>query len=167
MSVGTERSELRKLCERRSGRPGRPVPNSPYDLCGRQATLNDKLRAVRRLRTVHSSWKAETPCQNEERVTALALFWSIICASSICLWSSSVQSVYHGLQQTRGWPCPVLCHSPIGFSTVTIPSLVRQIGCATRRLDSEFFMDLARITSVCPWNHCTERGQGRLCRTNK
>ena len=119
------------------------------------------------VRTVHSSWKAETPCQNEERVTALALFWSIICASSMCLWSSSVQSVYHGLQQTRGWPCPVLCHSPIGFSTVTIPSLVRQIGCATRRLDSEFFMDLARITSVCPWNHCTERGQGRLCRTNK
>ena len=29
-----------KLCERRGGRPGFPVPNSPYGLCGRKATLN-------------------------------------------------------------------------------------------------------------------------------
>ena len=28
-----------KLCERRGGRPGLPVPNSPYGLCGRKATL--------------------------------------------------------------------------------------------------------------------------------
>ena len=26
--------------ESRGGRPGRPVPNSPYGLCGRKATLN-------------------------------------------------------------------------------------------------------------------------------
>ena len=31
-----------ELCERRSDRPGLPVPNSPYSLCGRQATLNLK-----------------------------------------------------------------------------------------------------------------------------
>ena len=29
-----------QLCESRGGRPGLPVPNSPYDLCGRKATLN-------------------------------------------------------------------------------------------------------------------------------
>ena len=29
-----------ELCESRSGRPGLPVPNSPYGLCGRKATLN-------------------------------------------------------------------------------------------------------------------------------
>ena len=29
-----------KLCESRGGRPGLPVPNSPYGLCGRKATLN-------------------------------------------------------------------------------------------------------------------------------
>ena len=29
-----------ELCESRSGRPGLPVPNSPYGLCGREATLN-------------------------------------------------------------------------------------------------------------------------------
>ena len=28
------------LCEGRGGRPGLPVPNSPYGLCGRKATLN-------------------------------------------------------------------------------------------------------------------------------
>ena len=28
------------LCESRGGRPGLPVPNKPYGLCGRKATLN-------------------------------------------------------------------------------------------------------------------------------
>ena len=28
-----------ELCESRGGRPGLPVPNSPYGLCGRKATL--------------------------------------------------------------------------------------------------------------------------------
>ena len=29
-----------ELCESRSGRPGLPVRNSPYGLCGRNAALN-------------------------------------------------------------------------------------------------------------------------------
>ena len=29
-----------EMCERLSGRPVLPVPNSPYGLCGRKATLN-------------------------------------------------------------------------------------------------------------------------------
>ena len=29
-----------ELCESPRGRPGLPVPNSPYGLCGRKATLN-------------------------------------------------------------------------------------------------------------------------------
>ena len=29
-----------ELCESRSGRPGLPVPNNPYGLCGRKVTLN-------------------------------------------------------------------------------------------------------------------------------
>ena len=29
-----------ELCDSRGGRPGLPVPNSPYGLCGRKATLN-------------------------------------------------------------------------------------------------------------------------------
>ena len=28
-----------ELCESRCGRPGLPVPNKPYGLCGRKATL--------------------------------------------------------------------------------------------------------------------------------
>ena len=31
------------VCESRGGRPGLSVPNSPYGLCGRKATLNLKL----------------------------------------------------------------------------------------------------------------------------
>ena len=31
-----------ELCESRGGRPGLPVPNSPYGLCGRIATLEEE-----------------------------------------------------------------------------------------------------------------------------
>ena len=34
------RSRAQELCESRGGRPGLPVSNSPYGLCGREATLN-------------------------------------------------------------------------------------------------------------------------------
>ena len=33
-----------ELCESRGGRPGLPVPNGPYGLCGRKATLNSLVR---------------------------------------------------------------------------------------------------------------------------
>ena len=31
-----------ELCESPGGRPELPVPNGPYGLCGRKATLNDE-----------------------------------------------------------------------------------------------------------------------------
>ena len=31
-----------ELRENRCGRPGLPVPNSPYGLCGREATLEEE-----------------------------------------------------------------------------------------------------------------------------
>ena len=31
---------VQELCESRLGRPGLPIPNSLYGLCGRKATLN-------------------------------------------------------------------------------------------------------------------------------
>ena len=34
-----DRNRAQELCERRGGHPGLPVPNSPYGLCGRKATL--------------------------------------------------------------------------------------------------------------------------------
>ena len=34
-------NRARELCESRGGRPGLPVPNSPYGLCGCKATLNE------------------------------------------------------------------------------------------------------------------------------
>ena len=36
-----------ELCESGGGRPGLPVANSPYGLCGRKATLNFKICVVR------------------------------------------------------------------------------------------------------------------------
>ena len=40
MNLGFRAQEL---CESRGGRPGLPVPNSPYALCGRKATLGMNL----------------------------------------------------------------------------------------------------------------------------
>ena len=31
-----------EVCEGRGGRPALPVPNSPYGLCGRKATLEEE-----------------------------------------------------------------------------------------------------------------------------
>ena len=31
-----------ELCEGQGGRPGLPVPRSPYGLCGREATLEEE-----------------------------------------------------------------------------------------------------------------------------
>ena len=39
MQVRTSRVRAQELCETRSGRPGLPVPNSPYGLRGRKATF--------------------------------------------------------------------------------------------------------------------------------
>ena len=36
-----------ELCESRGGRPGLPVPNSPYGVCGRKATVKKNGKAVR------------------------------------------------------------------------------------------------------------------------
>ena len=40
VSACREYSRAQALCESRGGRPGFPVPNSPYGLCGRKAALN-------------------------------------------------------------------------------------------------------------------------------
>ena len=36
-----------ELCENRGGRPGLPVPNSPYGFCGRKATLKNRAQELR------------------------------------------------------------------------------------------------------------------------
>ena len=37
-----------ELCESRGGRPRLPVPNGPYGLCGRKATVNNKKKGFPR-----------------------------------------------------------------------------------------------------------------------
>ena len=36
------KKKAQELCESRGGRPGLPVPNSPYGLCGREATFEEE-----------------------------------------------------------------------------------------------------------------------------
>ena len=40
----TWNSDTQELCESRGDRPGLPVPNNPYGLCGRKATFSLELR---------------------------------------------------------------------------------------------------------------------------
>ena len=39
--------DVKQHCESRGGCPGLPVPNKPYGLCGRKATLNSNFATVR------------------------------------------------------------------------------------------------------------------------
>ena len=54
-----------ELCESRGGLPGRPVPNSPYGLCGRKATLRRQKRSHTRVKglaaRIRFQWIMETP----------------------------------------------------------------------------------------------------------
>ena len=46
-----------ELCESRGGRPGLPVPNNPYGLCGRKATLNLTLERSSRNPSVSENYR--------------------------------------------------------------------------------------------------------------
>ena len=43
MTNNPKRFRAQELCESRGGRPGLPVPNSPYGPCGLKATLEEDL----------------------------------------------------------------------------------------------------------------------------
>ena len=62
--------ELRSCVKRgsRGGRPGLPVPNSPYGLCGRKATLNANTQHVSEPR---SSLKVEVAVLGSPSLTVL------------------------------------------------------------------------------------------------
>ena len=57
-----------ELNEGRFGRPGPPVPNSPYGLCGRKATLNLNLNLITEFR---SCVKVEVDVQGPLSLTVL------------------------------------------------------------------------------------------------
>ena len=42
MLLQFDRYRTQEVCESRGGRPGLPVPNSPYVLCGRKATFEEE-----------------------------------------------------------------------------------------------------------------------------
>ena len=68
-------SRAQELCERRGGRPGSPVPESPCGLCGRKATLKAE---------------EETSCLSLDRE------WNVpLCMEARCLaWPASVDPRY-------------------------------------------------------------------------
>ena len=47
----TVKFRAQELCESGSGRPGLPVVNSPYGLCGRKTTLNFTVKPLRERQT--------------------------------------------------------------------------------------------------------------------
>ena len=51
-----------ELCESRGGRPGLSVPNSPYSLCGRKATLNSHSNTTDKLYLWGRNSKYSTSC---------------------------------------------------------------------------------------------------------
>ena len=53
--MNSDSTRVQELGEIRGGRPGLPVPNSPYGLCGRETTLNSKLDSV----ALHVYWKQD------------------------------------------------------------------------------------------------------------
>ena len=40
--AGKQKVIVQELCESRGGRPGLPVPNKPYGLCGRKAAFEEE-----------------------------------------------------------------------------------------------------------------------------
>ena len=53
-TLNVERFRAQELCESRGGRPGLPVPNSPYGLCWRKVTFEELEVSIRRYRAVLS-----------------------------------------------------------------------------------------------------------------
>ena len=52
--------QAQEPCESGGGRPGLPVPNSPYGLCGRKATLKNRAQPSRAPRREQSLWSLWT-----------------------------------------------------------------------------------------------------------
>ena len=73
-------------CESRSGRPGFPVPNSPYGLCGRKATIeecwHEVLVAERQQRTGDESRAVWTDRSEVSRQTS---GFNVQSTTSVCL----------------------------------------------------------------------------------
>ena len=64
----TRCTRAQELCESRGGCPGLPVPNSPYSLCGRKATLKDEILSfVGRLPRKENRLKARKTRQDKSK----------------------------------------------------------------------------------------------------
>ena len=57
--AGSSPGRAQELCQSRGGRPGLPVPNSPYGLCGRKATLNLNSLSPQRWRNQQRQWRKD------------------------------------------------------------------------------------------------------------
>ena len=87
------------MCESRGGRPGLPVPpNSPYDLCGRKATLN-----LNKNDSPHSAYCSHLPSdRSRSRISQANMV-------GLSLLSSSILATTPGVA-TLGLLPPMLLH---------------------------------------------------------
>ena len=72
-----------ELCESRGGRPGLPVPNKPYGLCGRKATLNYRISELR------SCVKVEVAVLGSPSIISLMVYVDIKQHRTVAVCSSS------------------------------------------------------------------------------
>ena len=99
---------VQELCESRDGRPGLPVPNSPYGLCGRKATLNFKTRVVLNTRKMCKCFRFLASCLASISVYAAEVVWFL--ASNL---SSSERSRISSLfSNGNNNNCDVYCPCP-------------------------------------------------------
>ena len=75
LSLELRRIRGQELCESGGGRPGLPVPNSPYGLCGRQATLM-KYKKHREVVVAIGLNKMYSVCNNT--LTTEKLLWLLV-----------------------------------------------------------------------------------------
>ena len=68
-----------ELCESRGGHPGLPIPNNPYGLCGRKATMHDaSLLGRTERRAQNKNFKSRSLVENAPLVCLFSIPFSLI-----------------------------------------------------------------------------------------
>ena len=102
------RFRAQELCESRGGRPGLPVPNSRYGLCGRKSTLNWKARVV---------LNTQKMCKCFRFLASYLASISVYAAEVVCFLASNLSSSERShisslLSSDNNDNCDVYCSCP-------------------------------------------------------
>ena len=119
-------NKAQELCDNGGGRPGFPVPNSPYGLCGRKATLN--LNAIRlpTRELGYTTFRGETfNYSSHFRIR-------LIVTHRDCRWSHSPFVTFRKCNYLSAWVKSPLCQG-------VAPNRIRFLGPAVRHESSQLY----------------------------